>query len=47
LILKGKATWNFETTIKNLKLIQEKLKENGDREDAEKLRLIIERLEAR
>jgi hypothetical protein len=47
LILKGKATWNFESTTDNLKLIQEKSIENGDKEAAENLRLIIEKMKAR
>jgi hypothetical protein len=47
LILKGKATWNFETTINNLRLIQERFKENGDIKAAEKLRLIVEKMDAR
>jgi hypothetical protein len=47
LILKGKSIWNFETTIKNLRLIQEKLKENGEKEAAEKLSLIVKKMDER
>jgi tetratricopeptide (TPR) repeat protein len=47
LILKGKATWNFETTINNLKLIREKFKENGDIKAAEHLNLLLKKMDAR
>ncbi len=47
LLLKGKSTWNFETTINNLKLIQARFKENGDKEAAEELSLIVKKMDAR
>jgi hypothetical protein len=45
LLLKGKSTWNFETTNKNLKILQERFKELGDDEAVKKLGLIIKKLE--
>jgi hypothetical protein len=47
LILKGKSIWNFETTINNLKLIQKRFKEMGDKEAVEKLSLIVKKMDAR
>jgi hypothetical protein len=47
LLLRGKSTWNFETTNNNLKILRGRLKEMGDEEAVKELSSIITDLEVR